>query len=77
MATNSGEPVQHTSLWVSEHFALKSFRMAAATVTYAILSIASLQNRQIADIQMEGILYEKTACLEPIRSEWLIYHYLE
>ena len=57
MAMNSGEPVLHASLWVSNRFALKSFRAASATVTYAILSIMSSLSRQMVDIQMEGILF--------------------
>ena len=69
MVTNSGEPVQRTSPWVSEQFALKSFRTAAATMAYAILSITSSLSRQMADVQMEEISYETPARLEPIRSE--------
>ena len=66
LATNSGEPVPRASPWVSKRFALKSFCTAAATVTYATLSIVSLVSRQMADVQMEGILYKNLACLEPV-----------
>ena len=57
MAMNSGEPVLRTSLWFSECFAVKSFRTAVATETYAVLSITSSLSRQMADVQMEGILH--------------------
>ena len=38
---------------------LQAFHMAAATVTYAILSITSSQSWQMANVQTEGILYKK------------------
>ena len=54
------ESLCRVSLWVSKRFALKSFRMAAATVSYVISSITSSLSRQMADVKMEGILYKNS-----------------
>ena len=59
-------PVPHASPQVSKCFALKSFRTAAATVTYCHFVDYIIASRQMANIQMKGILYKKTACLEPV-----------
>ena len=58
MTTNPEETVPRASPWISKRFSLKTFRTAAATVTYAILSITSSLSRQMADVQTEGILYK-------------------
>ena len=71
---NSWGSVPGASLRVSKCFALKSFHTVVATVAYCHFVNYVIASRQMVDIQTEGIVYRKLACLEPVRSEWIMYH---